>query len=62
VLISPHAFGLLDRAAKSLEIKLTQRQIEDSPSIETHEPVSRQYEVEYYRYYGWPAYWNGGAM
>jgi len=24
--------------------------------------VSRQYEADYYRYYGWPAYWAGDAM
>jgi hypothetical protein len=62
VLLSPHAFGFLDREQKILEINLTRKQIEDSPSIETHKPVSRQYEIDYYRYYGWPAYWNGGAM
>jgi len=24
--------------------------------------VSRQYEEEYYRYYGWPGYWAGGEL
>jgi sporulation protein YlmC with PRC-barrel domain len=24
--------------------------------------VSRQYETDYYAYYGWPAYWDGSAM
>jgi hypothetical protein len=24
--------------------------------------VSRQYEFDYYRHYGWPVYWNGGGM
>ncbi len=62
VLISPHAFGNVDHEKKTLHVKLHKKQIEDSPSIESHKPVSRQYEVEYYRYYGWPAYWDGGAM
>jgi len=62
VLLSPHAFGRVNRDGKSLPINLTRKQIEESPSIETHKPVSRQYEIEYYQYYGWPAYWNGGAM
>jgi len=62
VLVSPHAFGKLDGFAKTLHLKLHKKQIENSPSIESHRPVSRQYEVEYYRYYGWPAYWDGGAM
>jgi sporulation protein YlmC with PRC-barrel domain len=62
VLLSPHAFGRLDQYGKTLHVKLLKKQIEDSPSIESHKPVSRQYEIEYYRYYGWPVYWNGGAM
>jgi hypothetical protein len=62
VLLSPHAFGCLDQDKKVLLVNLTRKQIENSPSIESHQPVSRQYEVEYYRYYGWPAYWVGGAM
>ena len=62
VLLSPHAFGGVDRNEKTFAVKLTRKQIEGSPSIEQHKPVSRQYEVDYYQYYGWPAYWNGGAM
>ncbi len=62
VLLSPHAFGRLDRIGKILSVNLTRKQIENSPSIESHKPVSRQYEIDYYRYYGWPAYWDGGAM
>ncbi len=62
VLLSPHAFGKYDQYESTLHVKLRKQQIEDSPSIESHKPVSRQYEVEYYKYYGWPAYWEGGAM
>jgi hypothetical protein len=62
VLLSPHAFGRLDLNKKTLHINLRKMQIQDSPSIESHKPVSRQFEVEYYRYYGWPAYWAGDAM
>jgi uncharacterized protein YrrD len=62
VLISPHAFGRVDQEKKTFAVNLTRKQIEGSPSIEQHKPVSRQYEVDYYQYYGWPAYWNGGAM
>jgi len=62
VLISPHAFGSLDQGGKVLMVNLTRKQIEDSPSIESHKPVSRQYEEEYYRYYGWPYYWEGSGL
>src|SRR6202142_4795417 len=62
VLISPHAFGSLHPAGKLLGVNLTRKQIEGCPLIESHKPVSRQYEEEYYRYYGWPFYWRGEAL
>jgi hypothetical protein len=62
VLISPHAFGNLYQGGKVLLVNLTRQQIENSPSIESHKPVSRQYEEEYHRYYGWPFYWQGGQL
>ncbi|MBI5386948.1 MAG: PRC-barrel domain containing protein [Verrucomicrobia bacterium] len=62
VLISPHAFGSFHQAGKLLLVNLTRKQIEESPSIESHKPVSRQYEEEYYRHYGWPFYWQGGGL
>lgn len=62
VLLTPHALGPVDLDHKSLGVKLSQKQIEHSPLIERHQLVSRQFEVDYYRYYGWPAYWDGGAL
>src|SRR6185369_7935304 len=32
------------------------------PAVESHKPVSRQYEEEYYRYFGWPYYWQGDGL
>jgi hypothetical protein len=62
VLLSPHAFGKLDSLEGTLHLKLHRKQIENSPSIESHQPVSRQYEMDYHQYYGWPAYWNAPAI
>jgi hypothetical protein len=62
VLLSPHAFGRLDEVTSALQVNLTRAQIEHSPAIDAHKPVSRQYEIDYFRYYGWPVYWNGGGM
>lgn len=62
VLISPHAFGKLDHDKKLLHVNLTKEQIEHSPTTDTHRPISRQYELEYYRYYGWPTYWGGDLI
>ena len=62
VLLSPHSFGKWDQFDQTLHLKLPMKQIENSPSIESHKPVSRQDEIEYHRYYGWPAYWNSGSI
>jgi hypothetical protein len=62
VLIAPHAFANLDQNTAFLPVNLTRQQIENSPPIESHKPVSRQYEEEYYRYYGWPSYWMGEGI
>jgi len=56
VLISPHALGHLYHNGKVLLVNLTREQIEKSPSIDEHKPVSRQHEEEYHRYYGYPYY------
>jgi PRC-barrel domain len=62
VLISPFAIRQFHDPEKAVEIGLTKAQIEGSPTIDTDAPVSRQYEMEYYRYYGWPFYWQGTAL
>ncbi|MGH7847095.1 MAG: PRC-barrel domain-containing protein [Candidatus Binatia bacterium] len=59
VLISPISLGVVDWEEKKLQVKLSQKQVENSPDIETHKPVSRQYEVELSKYYGYPYYWTG---
>jgi sporulation protein YlmC with PRC-barrel domain len=59
VLISPHSFGSFYQNGDSLLVELTRKQIEKSPPIDAHKPVSRQYEEDYYQYYGWPNYWDG---
>jgi hypothetical protein len=40
-------------------VALTKRQVENSPDIATHQPVSRQHETAYLSYYGYPEYWGG---
>ena len=47
VLLSPHAFGKIREDGNCLLVSLTRQQIENAPAIESHEPVSRQYEEEH---------------
>ena len=56
VLISARALGHLYPNGKVLLVNLTRKQIEESPSIDEHKPVSRQHEDEYDRHYGYSSY------
>jgi hypothetical protein len=59
VLISPHSVSEVDWPAKRLDVTLTKAQVQNSPDINTHHPVSRQHEAEFNRYFGYPYYWGG---
>jgi uncharacterized protein YrrD len=59
VLISPYSLNSIDHSHERVSLQLTRKQIEDSPSIETDEPVSRQVENNFNAYYGYPNYWGG---
>lgn len=62
VLISPHALGVVNKDAQTIAINLTKKQIEDSPPLSSDEPVSRQFEQDYYSYYMLPSYWDSPFM
>jgi sporulation protein YlmC with PRC-barrel domain len=62
VLISPYALKFADKDEQNIEVNLTKKQIEDSPSLNSDRPVSQQFEQDYYGYYGWSGYWNGPYM
>lgn len=59
VLLSPASLRHLYWQEKSLAVDLTRKQVEDSPDIDTAKPVSRQHEIAFYNYYGYPSYWAG---
>jgi uncharacterized protein YrrD len=62
VLISPHALKAISVEDKNIVVNLTKKQIEDSPSLLTDQPVSHQFEKDAFSYYGWPVYWTGPYM
>ena len=59
VLISPRSIHDPDWSHQRLPVSLTKEQVKNSPSIDTDKPVSRQYEIDYSGYYGYPYYWGG---
>lgn len=62
VLISPYSLDGVNTAEEKVSILLNRKQIEESPSIDMDEPVSRQYETSYNGYYDLPNYWGGPYM
>lgn len=58
VLIAPNALEGSSWANAEIAVSLTKDQIENSPPIYEDQPVSRQYEAEYFDYYGYPYYWG----
>jgi len=58
VLISPHALVEVNKEKQNITVNLTKKQIEDSPSLNSDKPISRQFEETYYGYYKWPMYWG----
>ena len=62
VLISPYALHAVNRDAQEIAVALTKQELADSPRLDDAKPVSRQFEEEYYGFYGWPRYWGGPYM
>jgi hypothetical protein len=63
VLISPISVtGQPDWHSKRLDVSLTRKEVETSPSVDTHQPVSRQHEIEYMGHFGYPFYWGGSNL
>lgn len=61
VLISPIAIGRTDWTESLLHVSITKEQVKNSPDIDTERPVSRQHEMQYSGYYGYPYYWGGAG-
>lgn len=59
VLIGTDALAGLITDESHIPVSLTRQQVEDSPSIDADKPVSRQQELPYREYFGWPAYGGG---
>jgi sporulation protein YlmC with PRC-barrel domain len=62
VLVSPIAVERIDRERGAVVVTLARAEVERSPSFDTHRPVSRQYELAYAAYYGYPTYWTGPGL
>lgn len=62
VLLSPYSLVNINEEEENIVVSLTEKQIEDSPSLDSDKPVSRQFERSYSEYFAYPEYWNGRLM
>jgi hypothetical protein len=57
VLLAPAVVGGVDPERGEIVTGLTRQQVEDSPPVETEQPVSHEQELALHTYYGWQPYW-----
>jgi len=62
VLISPISVTGTDWENHTISLSIDRERVKSSPTADVLRPISRQYETEYYRYYGWPNYWEGAGI
>lgn len=62
VLISPIAISRPEWTQRIMPVSITKEQVRNSPDVDTERPVSRQHEMLYTGYYGYPYYWGGAGL
>ena len=62
VLISPATLASGGVSHGAIRAQLSRQQVQNSPPLETHAPVSRQQEALHAAYYGYPMYWAGAGL
>jgi sporulation protein YlmC with PRC-barrel domain len=59
VLVSPMSIQQVNMTEGNVEVSLDKDKIKDGPDIDLDKPVSKQFELEFGSYYGYPPYWRG---
>jgi hypothetical protein len=62
VLISPISFLKAEWATSQFHLALTMDKVKDSPGVDADQPVSRQHELDFSNYYGYPSYWGASGV
>jgi uncharacterized protein YrrD len=59
VLITPASMGEPNWQTERLQVNLSREQIEACPPLDSHAPISREYEISYHEHFEIPFYWMG---
>jgi len=67
VLLAPTVVRFVDWESDRIDVAITREQVEQSPDVDSHKPVSRQHELAMYEYFAWPfasssALWEGEEL
>ncbi|MCB2030747.1 MAG: PRC-barrel domain-containing protein [Burkholderiaceae bacterium] len=60
VLLAPSVVRGVNVAREQIAVELTREQVENSPPMDSEQPVSRHHESQLHKHYGWTPYWVGG--
>ena len=58
VLISPYSISSIDGIEGIVNLSITKEQVEQSPTIDVLQPISRLQEAAFLNYYDYPYYWD----
>ena len=53
ILVSPASLGEIDWVGRKMQAMVTRADIESSPEIDLHQPITREQEVRYFAHFGW---------
>ena len=59
VLISPFSIAEPKWREAVISVRLTKHQVEQSPPVDAHRPLTRRHEKELAAHYRWPSWWGG---
>ncbi|MCM2276921.1 MAG: PRC-barrel domain-containing protein [Oligoflexia bacterium] len=62
VVISPISVKTVRDEERQIDLILSREHVEESPSIDTQRPVTREMERTYFDYFKWPYYWTGAGV
>ncbi|WP_053217097.1 PRC-barrel domain-containing protein [Virgibacillus senegalensis] len=62
VLLSPRSLQTVDDENRVIELSSDKETVRNSPSLDETSPLTREYEMNLTRYYGWAPYWTGGFL
>ena len=62
ILVSPMMITKPDWKTRKIFLNVSKEKIENCPELLEDEPVSREYERQLTRYYGFPSYWHYSGL